>query len=368
MASRATFGSPARLARTSSLVSNLLTTGQPLSRPARSLFHVAKPRATAAHCQRRLFSSSIDGSSTAPRSTSTTSSNNDNLEELTSRKPEEVVLEETIVEETIIEEARTPDETTTISPEAEAEAPMEPEDPDATPWYLEVEPPRHPTLVPHDIPLPPTPADSPALVGPLIKFVAEDLGVDDFSVLDLRTLEPPPALGPKLIMMFGTARSERHLHVSADRLVRWLRGHGISAHADGLLGRNELKTKMRRRARKAKLMGDTAWDKGDDGISTGWICVNLGTIGWKPMAPEDEVVRTDAEGRVTGFGTPIEGTTLVVQLMTEGKREELGLERLWNGVLKKSDKDRAEIAAAENVEEVPYFPPHIKRGKRGRRA
>ncbi|KAH8845350.1 hypothetical protein MCOR27_002464 [Pyricularia oryzae] len=366
MASRATFGSPARLVRTSSLVSNLFTTGQPLTRPARNLFYVAKPRATAEHCQRRLFSSNIDSSSATSISRTTTGSNNDNAEELTSMKAEEVVVEEAFVEETIIEETRTQDGT--ISPEAEAESALESEDPDATPWYLEVEPPRHPTLVPHDIPLPPTPADSPALVGPLIKFVAEDLGVDDFNVLDLRTVEPPPALGPKLIMMFGTARSERHLHVSADRLVRWLRGHGVTAHADGLLGRNELKTKMRRRARKAKLMGDTAWDKGDDGISTGWICVNLGTIGWKPMAPEDEVVRTDAEGRITGFGTPIEGTTLVVQLMTEGKREELGLERLWNGVLKKSDRDRAEIAAAQNVEDVPYFPPHIKRGKRGRRA
>ncbi|KAG7287531.1 ATPase synthesis protein 25 mitochondrial [Staphylotrichum longicolle] len=138
------------------------------------------------------------------------------------------------------------------------------------PWYLQVEAPRHPTLLHEPAPLPEIPDESPKLMEPLLKYVADELGLDELSLLDLREMEPPPALGPNLLMVFGTARSERHLHVSADRLVRWLRGRGITATADGLLGRNELKTKLRRIARKAKLLGNAGVPRGgDDGISTG---------------------------------------------------------------------------------------------------
>jgi len=200
------------------------------------------------------------------------------------------------------------------------------------PWYLDVEPPIHPTLI-HEAPqLPDIPEGSPGLTEPLVKYVSEDLGLDGLSLLDLREMDPPPALGPDLIMLFGTARSERHLHVSADRLVRWLRGRGISAQADGLLGRNELKTKLRRQARKAKLLGSTGvMLGGDDGISTGWICVNLGTIG----SSDQEVQLVDESGTSMGFGVPQTGSTIVVQIMTEARREELDLERLWAGKLRR---------------------------------
>lgn len=170
---------------------------------------------------------------------------------------------------------------------------------------------------------------------PLVKHVSEDLGLDDLTLLDLRELDPPPALGPDLIMLFGTARSERHLHVSADRLVRWLRGYGISAKADGLLGRNELKTRLRRQARKAKLLGNAGVTRGgDDGISTGWICVNLGTIG----GSDTETVILDEKGRPTGFGVSQMGTTVVIQFMTSSRRAELDLETLWLGKLRRSQE------------------------------
>jgi hypothetical protein len=206
---------------------------------------------------------------------------------------------------------------------------------EASPWYLEVEPPKHPTLVDHLPPLPDVPEDSPQLMGPLLKFVSEDLGLDELSLHDLRTVDPPPALGPGLIMLFGTARSERHLHVSADRLVRWLRGRGISANADGLLGRNELKIRLRRKARKAKMLGNHK-SRGrdvDDGITTGWICVNLGTIGW--TEGEAEIVGED--GRLSGFGVPQTGTTIVVQMFTESRRAELDLETFWTKLAKRSE-------------------------------
>lgn len=202
---------------------------------------------------------------------------------------------------------------------------------DEVPWYLQVEPPRHPTLVHEPPSVPDVPRDSPKVVGPLLTYAVEELGLDDLNLLDLRSLDPPASLGPKLIMLFGTARSERHLHVAASRLVGWLRGYGITADADGLLGRNELKIRLRRKARKAKLLGRSPGSDADDGISTRWICVNLGTIGWK--SEETEII--SADGRSSGFGTPQTGTTIVVQLFTDARRKELDLESLWSRILKR---------------------------------
>lgn len=201
------------------------------------------------------------------------------------------------------------------------------------PWYLQVEPPRHPTLLHEPPPLPDVPDGSPKLMQPLLEFVSDELGMDGLTLLDLRAMDPPPALGSDLLMIFGTARSERHLHVSADRLVRWLRARGITASADGLIGRNELKLKLRRMARKAKLLGNSGVARGgDDGITTGWICVNLGSVG----GSHQEISIADEEGRPTGFGVPDTGTTIVVQLLTESRRSELDLEALWRNKLQKS--------------------------------
>lgn len=204
---------------------------------------------------------------------------------------------------------------------------------DEIPWYLQEEAPRHPTLVHEPAPLPDVPEGSPALLEPLLKFASDELGLDDLHLMDLRSLDPPPALGANLLMLFSTARSERHLHVSAGGLVRWLRKRGITADADGLLGPNELKIKLRRKARKAKLLGHSgAAPGGDDGISTRWICVNLGTLGYS--AEEKEVESGD--GRFSGFGTPRLGTTVVVQIFTDAKRKELDLETLWSRISKRS--------------------------------
>ncbi|KAK3389228.1 ATPase synthesis protein 25, mitochondrial [Podospora didyma] len=245
---------------------------------------------------------------------------------------------------------------------AEAQEPLNGSD---VPWYLEVEPPRHPTLLHEPAPLPEIPEGSPRLMEPLLKFVAEELGFDELTLLDLRAMDPAPAFGSELLMLFGSARSERHLHVSADRLVRWLRGRGIMAKADGLLGRNELKTKLRRKARKAKLLGNSGVARGgDDGISTGWVCINLGTIG----RAESEEVIVDESGSTVGFGVPQLGTTLVVQMMTEERRQELDLERLWNGQLKRSLARHAEPAAQVQMpEETDFFETTSTLPSKGRR-
>lgn len=210
------------------------------------------------------------------------------------------------------------------------------ENTDDKPWYLQEEAPRHPTLVPELQPLPDIPADTPAILADLVKCLAEDMGLDNLNLLDLRALDPPAALGPSLIMLFGSARSERHLHISAGRLKSWLRKRGFNVQADGLMGRKEFKVQMRRRHRRAKLLGTTP-SPAESGLATRWVCMNLGTIGYEAT---DEMPFSSNDGTFTGFGVrQTGGTTIVLQLFTESKREDMGLEGLWSRILARRENN-----------------------------
>ncbi|KAF7554545.1 hypothetical protein G7Z17_g2829 [Cylindrodendrum hubeiense] len=216
------------------------------------------------------------------------------------------------------------------------------------PWFLDIDPPRHPPSQ-HAVDLPKIPDDAPAVVEPMLKYIFEDMGLDDISLLDLRSLDPPAALGPNLIMLFGTTRSERHLHISSGRFIRWLRrNHKIDARADGLIGPGELRTKLRRLRKKAKLMGtNTAIiPGGDNGISTGWVCVNFSTN----SEDANEVESFDESGRFSGFGASPTGTTVVIQCMTEARRNDLNLEGLWKGILKRSLQNGSKIRGEKVIE------------------
>lgn len=222
------------------------------------------------------------------------------------------------------------------------------------PWFLEEDAPRHPPSQ-HKANLPKVPEDAPAMLNPMLKYVYEDMGLDDISMLDVRDLDPPASLGANLIMLFATTRSERHLHVSSGRFVRWLRrNYNLAARAEGLIGSGELKTKLRRLRKKAKLMGhNTAMiPGGDNGISTGWVCVNFRT---KDGAASDEA-SYDESGSFSGFGASQSGTTIVVQCMTEARRQELDLETLWKGILRRNldqqAKIRGEPADAAKLDEM----------------
>lgn len=222
------------------------------------------------------------------------------------------------------------------------------EDEEEAPWFLEEEPPRHvPSL--HKATLPKAPEDGPAIIEPMIKYIYEDMGLDDISLLDLRELDPPASLGPNLIMLCATARSERHLHISAGRFVRWLRrNHDVDASADGLIGPGELKTKLRRLRKKAKLMGSNSaiLPGGDHGISTGWVCVNFSLHG----QGHAEAAVFDDSGKFSGFGSAQTGTTVVIQCMTEPRREELDLELLWRGVLKRNLEQQTKVRGESGVD------------------
>ncbi|KAK1070385.1 ATPase synthesis protein 25 mitochondrial, partial [Friedmanniomyces endolithicus] len=236
-----------------------------------------------------------------------------------------------------------------------------------TPWYLQ---PAHQPLKPqqHQAPegesplaarqrLPDLPPHPPPLLDPLIRNISNEQGMDDLTLLDLRAIDPPPALGANLIMLLGTARSEKHLHVSADRLCRFLRTqYKINPIADGLLGRNELKLKLRRRAKRTRLMSGgvgagTADTDLEEGIRTGWVCVNLGRVEGGEL-PEHRVDRERRQRDIVGFGAQETGCSVVVQLMMEEKRGEVDLERLWMGMLYGARKEKMDTGSSEPEVEV----------------
>ena len=214
------------------------------------------------------------------------------------------------------------------------------------PWYLQVQgPQRTERSLSSRQKLPDLPVDPPPLLQPILEHISIKLGMDDLSLFDLRKLDPSSALGTNLVMIMGTARGEQHLHVSADRFCRWLRTeYKLTPYADGLLGRNELKLKMKRKARRAKLynnVGSTMKSGIDDVIRTGWVCVNVGTIDGVGETPEELEQGDD----FVGFGGQTGGVKLVVQLMTEQKREDLDLEGLWSGAIARQERKKLREAA-----------------------
>ncbi len=190
--------------------------------------------------------------------------------------------------------------------------------------------------------IPDLPDNSPPILESLLKYISIDLGFDYLSLIDVRRLDPPPALGANLIMIIGSARSEKHLNVSADRLCRWLRSnYKLTPFADGLVGRNELKLKLRRKARRSKLLdavGANEPSNRDNGISTGWVCVNVGIV----EDPKNAQKQDSAEQPTyVGFGSQTEGAKVVVQMMTAEKRGEVDLEGLWQGVIARAARKRS---------------------------
>ncbi|CAL5873244.1 uncharacterized protein PFLUO_LOCUS7513 [Penicillium psychrofluorescens] len=205
------------------------------------------------------------------------------------------------------------------------------------PWYLQEESPAtesRPVSAEH---LPQIPDNAPEMLPVLLEYTYKDLGLDDLKLFDLRDLDAPAALGANVIMVLGTARSVKHLNVSADRLCRWLRSqYKLSPYADGLLGRNELKIKLRRKAKRARAASQAGamLDEKDDGITTGWICVNAGIV--------DEGSSTSrlADAEFEGFGDVETGTSVVVQVFTEEKRADIDLDGLWQGTLDRAERKR----------------------------
>ncbi|KAJ5650334.1 ATPase synthesis protein 25 [Penicillium longicatenatum] len=220
------------------------------------------------------------------------------------------------------------------------------------PWYLQEESPTRkvrPIIGDH---IPKLPDNSPAMLPNLMEYTYQEIGLDELKLYDLRGLDIPAALGANVIMIIGTARSVKHLNVAADRLCRWLRStYKLSPYADGLLGRNELKIKLRRKAKRARAASHagTMIDEKDDGITTGWICVNMGVVDKDVASPQLSEVGFE------GFGQLDTGTSVVVQIFTEEKRADVDLDGLWQGTLDRAERKRLQDAS----EPAPKTAPSI---------
>ncbi|ORY02068.1 hypothetical protein BCR34DRAFT_574472 [Clohesyomyces aquaticus] len=222
------------------------------------------------------------------------------------------------------------------------------------PWYLQAQRERDRSRTWHPVPtrelIPDLPIHPPPLLPEILHYISISLGLDDLLLLDLRHLDPPPALGSKLIMIIGTARSEKHLHVGADAFCRWLRkNHGLKPQPGGLLGRQELKIKMRRKAKRMRLLANAGGQEPegaiDDGIRTNWICCSVGRI---PAHHHD--VSGAKHEKFIGFRTDVAYVNLVVQMFTEEKRAEIDLESLWGGVVKTHERENKR--ADEKLQEL----------------
>ncbi|KAJ6259328.1 hypothetical protein Dda_6228 [Drechslerella dactyloides] len=209
-----------------------------------------------------------------------------------------------------------------------------------TPWYLQspLQPAPRRFISPLIEQIPPLPPNLPETLEPLLDYLLKDLSLSKLKIMDLRGLDPVPALGPNVLMILATARSERHMHIAADKCCRFMRGmlDGADIYADGLMGTGEMKLRERRERRKGKRR--TAED--EEALRVGWICINS-------------------------------GQGLVVQVLTGWKREELNLEGLWSRKINTSQKRklRDQLAAeglsvdeikARVAAELPYtadLPP-----------
>ncbi|KAF3936088.1 hypothetical protein ABW20_dc0106767 [Dactylellina cionopaga] len=177
----------------------------------------------------------------------------------------------------------------------------------STPWYLQsaLQPAPRRFISPLIEQMPQIPPNPPPNFENLLNYLIKDLSLSKLKIMDLRGVEPTPALGSNVLMILATARSERHMSIAADKCCRFMRGiiSGTHIYADGLIGRGVVKLRERREQRKGKRR--SADD--EEGMKVGWICVNS-------------------------------GTGIVVQVMTGWRREELNLEGLWSRKINTSQK------------------------------
>ncbi|KAI5805130.1 hypothetical protein EDC01DRAFT_358035 [Geopyxis carbonaria] len=177
------------------------------------------------------------------------------------------------------------------------------------PWYLRVETPKPPKYqLNPQMALPELPEDPPPILETLIQELSDGNGITELKLFDLRSMNPPPAIGANTITIVGTARSIKHLHATADKICRWLRStHSARPHADGLLGRGELRKINRRKKRRGKVISEQMGEVEEVG-SANWVCLQAGKEG------------------------------LIVQLFTRGKREEVDIEGLLELQLERNEK------------------------------
>jgi len=152
----------------------------------------------------------------------------------------------------------------------------------------------------------------------------------------------------------------------------------------------------------AQSVGNTMYDSGkgyDDGITTGWICCNIGAVDGVTMPESDTNTESvleaqdestdedmhpvysakeqerivededeyknpsDADFQYRGFGSVSHAPRIVVQMFTEEKRLDMDLEGLWETRLKRRDDkaERKDRKFAQEMFETSIIEEEIER-------
>jgi Ribosomal silencing factor during starvation len=219
------------------------------------------------------------------------------------------------------------------------------------PWYLRSDSSTNVISSP-SIELPPLPEDSPPLLQPILTYLSTARSpLFNLSIMDLRALDPSPALGSNLLMVLGTAKSSQHAHAFSDRFCRWLRSeHKLRPAPDGLLGRQQVKVWRRRAAKKVRAMALAGAGPGiedrigrDIGLPD-WVCVHVGEI---PATADVEVQSQSTTQDLTAFQRNTNTVTFVVHILTEDRRLELDLEGYWDRKLRRMEQMIEDAVEAE---------------------
>ncbi len=147
-----------------------------------------------------------------------------------------------------------------------------------TPWYL-----REDESSKLDTPIfkteiPEIPNDAPSNIEPILKFAAEELGLDELKIFDIRNRQDIPASAHIDYMILSTGKSERHIQNAVDELSAFLKKEfKITPFVEGLLKANSIqrqKKRMKRKARKGTYI-DLEYGVGPNS----WVMVDTKTNG-----------------------------------------------------------------------------------------
>ncbi|KAK7206121.1 hypothetical protein BZA70DRAFT_309846 [Myxozyma melibiosi] len=152
---------------------------------------------------------------------------------------------------------------------------------DSTPWYLRTAESMKEQEEKVVEPLPEMPKNSPKQLESILKYVIDDLGLQEVAVSDLRSMMT--VFGNDAIMVVCTARSERHLNRAAEELrVHLKREFRSKPRIEGLVGKERMKVQERRIKKKlSRYTGDMNSYEKDlrSQNSNSWVFVKTGIEG-----------------------------------------------------------------------------------------
>ena len=163
--------------------------------------------------------------------------------------------------------------------------------------------------------LPRLPDGPPGSLLPIMQYLAEDVGMTDLALIDLRRDEDDPwGYGPVICVLATAPRAERQLRRVVDATKHFLRSQmSLNPRVEGLDSLYDTKVKRRRRK---KMQGRTNLQRFEAEEVLKWVFIDCGS---SARSVQDDV--HDAG----------EQTRILLQLFTPDGRQEYDLEDIYSG-------------------------------------